>query len=253
MSVYDRSVNINQETTMSIGSTNTLGSVLLVDSEKHITDLLSYNLDNESFDVHVANDAEEVASSDLTSYRLIIADAMEQSFTGRDLLRSIKSNPLTTHIPVILVTHSDSEDDILAAFDDGVDDYVFKPFSLRELIARIKSVLRRHPIVPQTHGGPSALIKAGPLELDLVSRRVTDDGVVVPLTKTEFAILALLMKNKPAFFNRRQIYCEVWGKSDRDENDRTVDTNISRLRKKLGTSGSILVNRSGMGYAIVEA
>ncbi|MDE6395875.1 MAG: response regulator, partial [Muribaculaceae bacterium] len=109
---------------MSIGSTNTLGAVLLVDSEKHITDLLSYNLDNESFEVHVADDAEEVASSDLTPYRLIIADAMEQSFSGRDLLRSIKSNPLTTHIPVILVTHSDSEDDILAAFDDGVDDYV---------------------------------------------------------------------------------------------------------------------------------
>lgn len=237
---------------MTIGTTNSLGSVLLVDSEKHITDLLTYNLENESFVVRVEADAQKAAASDLTSYRLIIVDAMEQAFTGRDLLRSIKSNPLTAHIPVIIVTHSDSEDDIIAAFNDGVDDYVLKPFSLRELIARVRSVLRRHPIVPVTHGGPSAIIKSGSLELDLVSRRLTDDGVVIPLTKTEFAILALLMKNKTAFFNRRQIYCEVWGRSDRDENDRTVDTNISRLRKKLGASGSALVNRSGLGYAVID-
>lgn len=237
---------------MAIGNTNSLGSVLLVDSETHITDLLSFNLDSESFEVSIMDNAARAAAADLTSYRLIIVDAMEQPFTGRDLLRSVKDNPLTAHIPVIFVTHSDSEDDIIGAFNDGADDYILKPFSLRELIARIKSVLRRHPIVPAAGGAMSALIRTGTLELDLVARRVTDDGVVLPLTKTEFAILALLMKNKAAYFNRRQIYHEVWGSSDRDDNDRTVDTNISRLRKKLGAAGSFLVNKSGMGYAIVD-
>lgn len=232
------------------GPKSNLGTILLVDDEDHITSLLKYNLENESFCVAVERDARHASNIDMTGYRLVLADAMEQAFSGRDLLRCIKDNPMAAHIPVIIVSHSDSEDDILAAFADGADDYILKPFSLRELIARVKSVLRRNPVVPSTSSG--AVINVPPLKIDLTSRTVTAAGQPQPLslTKTEFAILALLAKNRGTYFNRRQIYENVWDGDDFHNNDRIVDTNISRLRKKLGEAASLIVNKSGMGYTV---
>lgn len=230
---------------------SSLGSILLVDDEDHITDLLKYNLENESYQVDVERDALAASRSDLSGYRLIIADAMSQPFNGRNLLKILKSSPYTSHIPVIVVTYSDSEDDIIAAFDAGADDYILKPFSLRELIARVKSVLRRNPMVAR----PDAMrpvINVGDLEIDLQTRLVTNSGLNVALTKTEFAILALLAKNKNQYFNRRQIYDFVWTGGDFHDNDRIVDTNISRLRKKLGSAAGVITNKSGMGYTIAE-
>lgn len=236
--------------TTAASTRTTLGTILLVDSEEHITSLLRINLESESFDVEVEASALHASTRDLTSIRLMLIDAMEQAFTGRDLLRQVKANPLTAHIPVIILTHSDSEDDIIDAFSEGAEDYILKPFSLRELVARVKSVLRRHPQVVRaaTNG---AILTHDTLEVDLLNRTVRDDGILLPLTKTEFAILALLMKNKGTFFNRRQIFDQVWASAEHTDNDRIVDTNISRLRKKLGRASASLVNRSGMGYAII--
>lgn len=230
---------------------STLGSILVVDDEDHISALLKYNLENECYQVSVENEAQHAHDLDLTGYRLMLVDAMGQPFNGRDFLKSIKANPLTAHIPVIILSHSDSEDDIISAFSDGADDYILKPFSLRELVARVKSVLRRNPMVAGG-GSKSAVIKAGPLEIDLSTRTVKKDGEVLSLTKTEFAILALLSKNKNTYFNRRQIYQEVWADGEMSDNDRIVDTNISRLRKKLGDASSVIGNKSGMGYVIKD-
>lgn len=228
-----------------------LGSILLVDEEDYITDLLTYNLENVGYHVSVDTSAAHASTSDLTGFRLILADAMNQNYTGRDLLKQMKSDPMTAHIPVIIMSHSDSEDDIISAFTDGADDYILKPFSLRELIARVKSVLRRNPIVT-TKGSGGAVINVGPLSIDLTTRIACIDGQNLSLTKTEFAILALLAKNKGAYYNRQEIHKEVWPDSDRGETGRIVDTNISRLRKKLGVAAPYLINKSGMGYSIKE-
>lgn len=224
---------------------------MLVDDEPHITDLLKYNLEGERYAVTIETTASRVAALDLNDFRLVIADAMQQPYTGMDLLCDIKANPITARIPVIILSHNDSEDAVIEAFDQGADDYIFKPFSLRELVARIRSVLRRSQLQSHTAKAPTTL-KFGSVEVDIATRQVRDEGMLVPVTKTEYAILSLLLKNKNKFFNRAQIFDHVWRDPDNNSNDRIVDTNISRLRKKLGPSASLLVNRTGQGYAIID-
>lgn len=226
-----------------------LGSILIIDDEEHISSLLKFNLENEGYDIVVEPFAQEAATKDLTDFRLMLVDAMSQPFTGRDFLRYVKAQPLTAHIPVIILSHSDSEDDIISAFGDGADDYILKPFSLRELVARVKSVLRRNPVVDRS-GLHSAIITMGPLNIDLTTRTAQCNHETLSLTKTEFAILSLLAKNRNSFFNRQQIYNEVWPDSDKAETSRIVDTNICRLRKKLGAASNMLVNKSGLGYSL---
>lgn len=227
-----------------------IGLIIVVDDEKYITDLLKYNLETERYGVTIVEKALDVKEMDLTPYHLAIVDAMDQPYSGYDLLRDMKNNPESSHIPVIILSHSDSQDDIIDAFDCGADDYVLKPFSLRELMARIRSVLRRHQVSGPVR--PATKLTYRSLEVDLVNRQVRDDGMLLPLTKTEYAILVLLLKNKNKFFNRAQIFDEVWRDTERPANDRIVDTNISRLRKKLGAIADGLVNRTGEGYAFID-
>ena len=227
-----------------------IGHILVVDDEKYISDLLKYNLEAERYGVTVVTRAADVPSIDLAPFHLIIADAMGQSFSGMDMLRAIKDNPATSYIPVVILSHSDSQDDIIDALDNGADDYILKPFSLRELMARIRSVLRRRQAMTAPRAATRLQFRG--LSVDLVRRQAfSSDGSPLNLTKTEFAILSFLLKNRNTFFNRAQVYDQVWRDQKRPANDRIVDTNISRLRKKLGYEAEGLVNRTGQGYALI--
>jgi DNA-binding response OmpR family regulator len=234
-----------------VNATTTIGIILLVDDESYITNLLKFNLEAEKFSVKVVERAIDVASMDLDQVHLVIFDAMDQKYSGLDLLHDLKTNPATVHIPVICLSHDDSEDCILRAFAAGVDDYVLKPFSLRELVARIRSVLRRY--TPQNIRALNATtLQFRDLEVNLLTRQARIGGELLHLTKTEYAILVLLLKNRNRFYNRAHIFDEVWRDAPTGGNDRIVDTNISRLRKKLGEVGQGLVNKTGQGYAFID-
>ncbi len=238
-------------------STGPLGMILIIDDDINVTDLLKFNLGSEGFGVKVFADPADVMVTDYPDLCLIIADAMNLDYTGLDLCREMKSDSATAGVPFIICSDSDSEDCIIEAFDGGVDDYVVKPFSLREMVARVKAVLRRFPmdveakVVPPT---ASTEIVFGPtgLRVDTELQRVTGkNGMLIALTKTEYAILAFLIRNLGRFFSRNEIRAEVW-RDDASVHERIVDTNISRLRKKLGETGGYIINRYGMGYAFVR-
>lgn len=231
-------------------SNNTaLGKILIVDDDENIADLLSVNLRSEGYQVDTISQASDVLHLDLSDTNLIIADAMKQNFTGMQLLENLKENPVTSHLGFIATSSDDSERRVIEALDKGADDYVVKPFSLRELIARIRSVLRRHAV--QARVSPSNRLCFQTLVVDLTTRIVTDDGMQLPLSRTEYLILVLLLKNIGVPTSRREIFNNVWKDSPEMSNDRIVDTNISRLRKKLGDVGSYIQNRSGLGYMFV--
>lgn len=234
-----------------------LGTILLVNSDENITGLLKFNLSSEGFGLQIITKAADVDPSSITNVRLIIADAMDQEFTGEDLCRSLKSDPSTTHIPIIICSERTSEDSVISAFDAGAEDFIAKPFSLRELVARIKSILRRYPIhnsrseyIQIKHSEILTIEKLN-LRIDLENQKVAADGTTIPLTKTEYAILIFLLRNQNNFFSRDEICNEIW-KGEAGVNTRVVDTNISRMRKKLGDTGRHIINRYGLGYAFVE-
>lgn len=225
----------------------TLGKILIVDGDENIVDLLNVNLDCEGYTVASCDSAAAASHIDLSDTRLVIADAMDQQFSGLDLLRTIKEDPMKAHVGFILCTSDDDRSLVIDALDSGADDYIVKPFSLRELIARVKSVIRRHGIAVCA---PGKTLTFKLLMIDLVNRKVTDDGMILSLSKTEYAILVLLMKNIDNYLTRAEIHKHVWNDASDTPNDRIVDTNISRLRKKLGEIGANIVNRSGFGYIL---
>lgn len=232
-----------------------LGTILVVDDDTNVTDLLLCNLRTEGYGVQIEPMAKDVDLNLIADVRLVIADASNQDYTGIDLMSEMKSRPLLSNIPVIICSDADDEEDVLTAFDFGADDFVAKPFSLRELLARLKAVLRRHPrrSAPEGVQINSSVISfpALRLSIDTDTQRVIEDGIVVPLTRTEYSILIFLIKNQNEFFSRDQICDEVW-KDEPNSNPRVVDTNISRLRKKLGETGKYIINRYGQGYAFVD-
>ena len=218
--------------------------ILVVDDEEDLCEILKFNLEMEGYFVDTANSAEEALKLDLTKYNLLLLDVMMGSISGFKMARMMKENKSTANIPIIFVTAKDTENDTLTGFNLGADDYVSKPFSLREVIMRVKAVLRRTANTQEK--GETELTYKG-LSINIPQKRTCIDGVEISLTKKEFEILLLLLQNKGRVFSREDILNKVWN----DEAyvlDRTIDVNITRLRKKLGEYGKNIVTRLGYGY-----
>lgn len=220
---------------------------MVVDDEESLCEILQFNLEVEGYEVDVAYSAEEALERDVASYNLLLLDVMMGAMSGFRMAQELKRNPATASVPIIFCTARDSEDDTVAGLNLGADDYISKPFSLREVIARVRSVLRRST----TPKSDNDIVSYLTLSLDRRSKRCTLDGNEVQLTKKEFEILALLLSNRGRIFSREEILERVWT----DEVvvlDRTIDVNITRLRKKIGQYGHNITTRLGYGYGFEE-
>ena len=216
-------------------------SILVVDDEQDLCDIISFNLEKEGYAVDSAFSAEEALKKDLGGYDLLLLDVMMPGMSGFKLAARLKADPKTTGIPIIFLTARDSEDDTVRGLELGADDYVSKPFSIRELLARIGAVLRR-----SSGSEEDQLVYEG-LVLDKERKIVTVDGEEVFLTRTEFDLLQLLLSDQGRVFSRSELIGKVWP-DDVLVLDRTVDVNITRLRKKIGQYSTRIHTRSGFGY-----
>jgi Response regulators consisting of a CheY-like receiver domain and a winged-helix DNA-binding domain len=219
--------------------------ILVVDDEEDLCEILKFNLENEGYEADTANSAEEALKLDLATYDLLLLDVMMGEISGFRMASILKKDKKTAHIPIIFITAKDTENDTVTGFNVGADDYISKPFSLREVLARVKAVLKRST-KEKIEKLPEQLIYEE-LVIDITKKKVTISGEEVPLTKKEFEILFLFLKHKGKVFSREDILSNVWP----DEVyvlDRTIDVNITRLRKKIGKYGKCIVTRLGYGY-----
>lgn len=219
--------------------------ILVVDDEQDLCEILKFNLETEGYAVDTANSAEEAMNMELTSYNLLLLDVMMGTMSGFAMAKKLKEESATAHIPIIFLTARDTENDTVTGFNLGADDYISKPFSIREVLVRIRAVIRR-TAETEDHKQPKMLKYQG-LEMNLDKKTVTVDGKDVPFTKTEFELLHLLLSEKGHVFSRQELIDRIWPK-DVLVLDRTVDVNITRLRKKIGRFAKCIVTRLGFGY-----
>lgn len=220
--------------------------ILVVDDEQDLCEILSFNLETEGYHVDTANSAEEALEMDVPSYHLLLLDVMMGGMSGFQMAKKLKENPVTANIPIIFLTARDTENDTVTGFNLGADDYISKPFSIREVMVRIRAVLRRIAEQNGTAEEPAMIGYQG-LLLNLDKKTVSIDGENVPFTKTEFELLRLLLEEKGRVFSRQELIDRVWPK-DVMVLDRTVDVNITRMRKKVGRFAKCIVTRLGFGY-----
>ena len=219
--------------------------ILVVDDEEDLCEILKFNLEIEGYLVDTANSAEEALKMKLTNYHLILLDVMMGEISGFKMANILKKDKDTAHIPIIFITAKDTENDTITGFNLGADDYISKPFSLREVIARVKAVIRRTASTSEKEKSEELSYKG--LTLNITQKKVSIDGKEVLLTKKEFEILMLLLQNKGRVYSREDILSKVW-KEEVYVLDRTIDVNITRLRKKVGEYGKNIVTRLGYGY-----
>lgn len=220
-------------------------NILVVDDETDLTEILKFNLETEGYNVTTAASAEEALTFNIASYNLLLLDVMMGGMSGFALARKLKENPETAHVPIIFLTARDTENDTVTGFNLGADDYISKPFSIREVMVRVRAVLRRTS-TDCAAAVPHVLSYQG-IELNLDKKTVNIDGEDVPFTKTEFELLHLLIGERGRVFSRQELIDRVWPR-DVMVLDRTVDVNITRLRKKIGRFSKCIVTRLGFGY-----
>ncbi len=213
-------------------------------------EVVKLNLEIEGFDVDIALSAEQALTYDLKSYSLILLDIMMGEISGIKMAKMLKADAATADIPIIFCTARDAEDDMIMGLNIGADDYITKPYTIRNVIARVKSVLRRtsHKVAVKEENGVKAdVLQVEGLQLDLEFKRCTVDGTEVKLTKKEFELLAYLIRHRGKICSREQILSRVW-KDEVVVLERVIDVNITRLRSKIGNYGSYIITRSGFGY-----
>lgn len=215
--------------------------ILVVDDEQDICDILTYNLTAAGYDAQAATTAEEAYDRCQPTadggYDLLLLDVMMPGMSGFELAQRLRDNEPTATLPIIFLTAKDTEDDMLHGFHLGADDYIAKPFSVREVLARVTAVLAR-----------TAQVSANtPVAIDPVAKTIAIDGQQVPFTPTEFYLLKTLCDHPGRIFSREELIQRVWP-SDVIVTTRTVDVNMARIRKKLGQHAQSIVSRQGFGY-----
>lgn len=225
-----------------------MSEILVIEDDRDIVESLEYNLRKEGFKVAKAYDGIaglKAAEEKLPS--LVLLDLMLPGLEGLEVCRRIKKNPKTSNIPVIMLTAKGTETDKIVGLELGADDYITKPFSMKELIARVKMILRRYE---KPSAAPAATLKFKDLEIDTERHEVKVAGKPVELTAKEFQLLHYMAENKERVFSRERLLDSVWGIEVAIET-RTVDVHMRRLREKLDKAGKHLITLRGVGYKFV--
>lgn len=220
--------------------------ILVVDDELDLREILEFNLSSEGYDVELAASAEDALDLPLENFDLILLDVMMGGMTGYKMADIIRKKRKLI-VPIIFLTAKSAENDLLTGFNVGGDDYIIKPFSIKEVIVRIRAVLKRSGEVP----GKVTKLEYKGLKVDINGKSVSIDKEKVQLTKKEFEILIYLMQNKGKYISREELLTQVWS-DDVVVTDRNVDVNITRLRKKLGEYSKAIVSQTGFGYCFIE-
>jgi two-component system alkaline phosphatase synthesis response regulator PhoP len=222
-----------------------MATILIIDDEKDIVEAIEYNLKKEGFGVSRAFDGiNGLKAAKDKAPDLILLDLMLPGIPGLDLCKTLKNEPKTAAIPIIMLTAKGTETDKVVGLELGADDYVTKPFGMKELIARIKNILKR---TGKKEALRKPFVKAGEIEIDADKHLVRAAGKLVELTAKEFNLLKLLVENPEKVFSREVLLDKVWG-IDQSIETRTVDVHMLRLREKLGRAGKALQTLRGVGY-----
>jgi two-component system alkaline phosphatase synthesis response regulator PhoP len=224
--------------------------LLIVDDEEDIIEILQFNLENEGFLIDTASSGEEALEKLTPEHKLILLDVMMDGMSGFRVAEKLRKDNIQT--PIIFLTAKGTENDMLTGFSVGADDYISKPFSIKEVIARVKSITRRDYVTFSDLKEDKDIISVGHLKLNLVTKDLELKGESIILTKKEFEILGLLMQHPQKVFTRKEILDEVW-KNESYVLERTVDVHVARLRKKLDEYGAYITNRSGYGYTFNDS
>ncbi len=222
------------------------GRILVVDDEADIREILQFNLENAGYEVDSAASAEEALEILSPKYSLILLDVMMDGMSGFKMAEIVRKEK-GSQVPIIFLTARSAENDLLTGFSAGGDDYIGKPFSIHEVLARVRAVMKRTAGYQTAAEAGNSPIVAGKLKIDITGKMVYADGSAVVLSKKEFEILSLLASHQGRVYSREEIIGELW-KDAPYVLDRTVDVHIARIRNKLGEYKKYITNRSGYGY-----
>lgn len=221
-------------------------TILIIEDEKDLAELIAFNLEREGFRAVTVHDGlNGLDQASRIKPDLVILDLMLPGLLGTEVCKTMKKNEKTAAIPVLMLTAKGEEIDKVVGFEVGAEDYVVKPFSTRELILRVRALLRRAAAPPS----PGSVVKVGPLTLDVERHSVSIDGAEVSFTSTEFKLLHILVQRQGRLQSREVLLRDVWGYAF-VEDSRTVDTHITRLRGKMGAAGELIRTVRGFGYKI---